>query len=451
MFWKAGELFHERYKLLHRLSSTNSKQTWLVEDRATQQNCVLKALYFSSDEQVWQNRKLLEREAATLKSIAHPNIPKFIKDFWLEMSEGGYFCLVNEYIPGESLADLVVNKGTLSLSRVKEIAAEILAILETLHNYAPPVIHRDIKPANLILRTADQQVCLIDFGSVQTDTTAGKTLTIVGTYGYMAPEQFAGQTSPASDLYSLGATLLYLLSGLDPADLPRKGSQIIVDEEIVDDRTFRKWLEQLLMPDCNERFKTALEAKKALLKGAEKTELRLSKEHLPVEKGNSQLKINFDSLQVSVPYSSNFNFSITIFVSIISVVFGLLLSVSSLKNLDHYTGSLPLPLYILNQLSLLILFGAPLVVAIRREKLLFKKDKRQYIIYWGFLFRKSYQLSASFQVAIDYLDAGSKRHIMSGDQFITLIDNKGRRFPLGKFNEEDAELLVKELKKWQEK
>lgn len=445
MLWQAGEILHKHYRLLRQLDAMSNRQTWIAEESTTQQSCVLKALYFGSDE-LWQDYKLLERESLTLKSVTHPNIPKFIENFWLEVPRGGYFCLVSEYISGESLADLIANNGSLTLSRVKEIAAEILTILDTLHSYAPPIIHRDIKPANLILRSTDQQVCLIDFGSVQTDTAAGRTLTIVGTYGYMAPEQFRGQTTPASDLYSLGATLLHLLSGLDPADLPRKDSQIIVDEELVGDRTFRKWLEQMLEADYKKRFSTASEAKQALLKGAEKTELKL------VDKKNSQLKIAFDTLQVNVPpNASRTYYWVEVICSAILFAFILWFSIENLSHLDQYTGSLPIPFYVLAQISAFLMFTAPSAFNFRSEHLIFEKDKRQYTIYWGFLLRKSYQLKGSFKIAVDHLDPASSRRITIGDKLIALIDDKGRKFPLGKFNEEDAERLVEELKKWQEK
>ncbi|MHC5829679.1 MAG: serine/threonine protein kinase, partial [Nostoc sp.] len=116
---------------------------------------------------------------------------------------------------------------TFTEAEVKQIAKAVLEILVYLHGLYPPVIHRDIKPSNILLgdRSGNSvgQLYLVDFGSVQTVlATETGTRTVVGTYGYMPPEQFGGRTVAASDLYSLGATLIYLVTGTYPADLPQK-------------------------------------------------------------------------------------------------------------------------------------------------------------------------------------------------------------------------------------
>jgi serine/threonine protein kinase len=440
--WKAGEYFQDRYRLLRRLGSITNRQTWLITDESTQQKYVLKGLYFAPDEKVWQDQKLFEREAATLKSIDHPNIPKLHDSFWLEMPEGNYFCLVIEYIPGQSLMELVIQGGSLPLQKVKEIALEILIILEVLHNHAPPVVHRDIKPANLILRSTDQQVCLVDFGSVQAYAAEGRTFTAVGTYGYMAPEQFSGEATPASDLYSLGATLVYLLSGADPADWPREGLKLILDEQIEGNHAFRLWLSQLLEPNSEERFKSASIAQKALQKVEE--ELQLSQKQIvsPVDKKEyAQLKISSDSLQVKVaPNASKVSYGWLILLFLLGMAIQLAIAVPNLSHLDTYHGEIPLPLYILSQVTLALTFVGPLLLSIRGEKLLFKGNKRQFIVSWGFLLRKCYTFKGDFQVSIGGYDP---------DPSITLMSGDGRKFFLGKFKEVEAEQFMKELRKWQ--
>lgn len=110
---------------------------------------------------------------------------------------------------------------------MQELTKALLEILIYLHDRHPAVIHRDLKPSNILLgdRTGNSigQVYLADFGSVQTlAAKEDRTITVVGTYGYMPPEQFGGRTVPASDIYSLGATLIGLLTGTHPADLPQK-------------------------------------------------------------------------------------------------------------------------------------------------------------------------------------------------------------------------------------
>jgi cytochrome oxidase Cu insertion factor (SCO1/SenC/PrrC family) len=98
----------------------------------------------------------------------------------------------------------------------------------------------------------------------------------------------------------------------------------------------------------------------------------------------------------------------------------------------------------------LLLLGALLRVSTSSEELVFNKNKQQYTVSWGFVFRRSYKLNGSFQVAVDQFPPDPKSQSAINDLFITLIDKRGRRFPLGRFSEEDAERLVEELKKWQE-
>ena len=105
----------------------------------------------------------------------------------------------------------------------------------------------------------------MDFGSVQTlATQEGQTVTIVGTYGYMPPEQFSGRTVPASDLYSVGATLIALATGSHPADLPQTNLQIQFEAIAKFPPAFTSWLKQLIEPSLERRFASASTALAAL-------------------------------------------------------------------------------------------------------------------------------------------------------------------------------------------
>ena len=111
-------------------------------------------------------------------------------------------------------------------SEVLALMSELLDVLAYLHRLSPPVIHRDIKPAN-IMRRPDGSLALIDFGSVRDvirDAQTGGS-TVAGTFGFMAPEQFAGEATPATDIYGLGATAIALLSRQDPATLHQRSGQ----------------------------------------------------------------------------------------------------------------------------------------------------------------------------------------------------------------------------------
>jgi serine/threonine protein kinase len=150
-------------------------------------------------------------------------------------------------------------------SEVKLIAVQVLDILNYLHQLTPRVIHRDIKPQNII-RCPDGRVFLVDFGAVQevyrnTLTRGG---TFVGTLGYVPQEQFCGNVQPASDLYSLGATLLFLLTKRSPDELPVRRMKIDFRRYVKVSSEFADWLEKILEPAIEDRFESAKVALEAL-------------------------------------------------------------------------------------------------------------------------------------------------------------------------------------------
>ncbi|MEQ8541975.1 MAG: serine/threonine protein kinase, partial [Coleofasciculus sp. D1-CHI-01] len=136
-----------------------------------------------------------------------------------------------------------------------------------LHGLNSPVLHRDIKPSNLILGE-DKQIYLVDFGAVQDSAAVeGVTFTVVGTSGYAPLEQFWGQAVPASDLYALGATLIHLLTGTAPADLPQRNLRIQFREQVSINSQLISWIEALTEPDLDLRLSCASQALDALETG----------------------------------------------------------------------------------------------------------------------------------------------------------------------------------------
>ena len=232
-FGKApGEAFGDRYQIERQLGKRAGRYTLLARDLQTQTQVVIKRLSFGEDF-AWEDLKLFEREAATLKDLAHPAIPRYLDYFDLDLSSGKGFALVQTYIPAPSLEEHIKAGRTFSEPEIIELATALLEILRYLHERAPSVIHRDLKPSNILLgdRTGNSVglVYLVDFGAVQAARTEG-TITVVGTYGYMPPEQFGDRAVPASDLYALGATLVYLATGQQPADLPQIDQQLEFEE-----------------------------------------------------------------------------------------------------------------------------------------------------------------------------------------------------------------------------
>lgn len=172
--------------------------------------------------------EMFKREAAILAKLDHPQIAK-VYDYFVE---NNHHYMVLEYIRGTDLRHLVKESGPQPQGSVVRWAKSIAATLEYLHSQLPPVLHRDISPDNLILRE-DGTICLVDFGAANVflGTATG---TMVGKQSYMAPEQLRGKACIESDIYGLGCTIHFLLTGEDPMPLavsnPRKSNAQINSE-----------------------------------------------------------------------------------------------------------------------------------------------------------------------------------------------------------------------------
>ncbi|MCC5662466.1 serine/threonine protein kinase [Nostoc sp. CHAB 5784] len=295
----AGRL---RYEVQQLLGKKAGRRTLLARDLQTQELVVIKLLSFGDDFE-WDSLKLFEREAETLKSLSHPLIPQYLNYFEVNLPTIKGFALVQTYIPAKTLEQYLQSGRTFTEAEVKQIAKALLEILIYLHKLHPPVIHRDIKPSNILLgeRSGNSvgQVYLVDFGSVQTVlATETGTRTVVGTYGYMPPEQFGGRTVAASDLYSLGATLIYLMTGSHPADLPQKDFRIQFEQAANVSPSFSNWLKWMIEPSLEGRFSSAVQAIAALDK---------PQATLPTLVGSKpdgskiQLTKNWDSLEIIIP------------------------------------------------------------------------------------------------------------------------------------------------------
>jgi serine/threonine protein kinase len=255
-----GEIVAQRYRIVDTLGQGGSGTTYQAEDLQSGELVALKALSLHRVTD-WKAIALFEREARVLAQLNHPGIPRYLDYFQVDTQEDRFFYIAQQLAPGQSLAELVQNGWRASPQDIRGIAIEILSILVYLHELNSPVIHRDIKPQNII-RREDGQVFLVDFGAVQ-DTyynTFMRGSTVVGTYGYMAPEQFRGQAVPATDLYGLGATLLFLLTHHSPADLPTDDLKIDFRSRVQIAEEFADWLEKMLEPDAEDRFKSAKDA-----------------------------------------------------------------------------------------------------------------------------------------------------------------------------------------------
>src|SRR4028118_1471471 len=265
-----NEILGERYEIQQPLAKKAGRRTLLARDLLSRELVVVKLLTFSDDFE-WDDLKLFEREAQTLKALSHPAIPRYLDYLELEAQKSKGFALVQTYVAGKSLEEYLQVGRTFAESDVKEIAKALLQILAYLHERQPPVVHRDIKPSNILLKNRSGnsvgEVYLVDFGAVQTlATQQGKTVTVVGTYGYMPPEQFGGRAVPASDLYGLGATLIALITKQHPADLPQKDLQIEFEQFTQLSPGFTNWLKWMTHPSLERRPASVQIAKEVLEK-----------------------------------------------------------------------------------------------------------------------------------------------------------------------------------------
>ncbi|AFY32318.1 YARHG domain-containing protein [Calothrix sp. PCC 7507] len=219
-------LLNDRYQVIRTLGAGGFGETYLAEDSymPSKRLCVVKQLKpIQNNPQIYQLvQERFQREAAILEELggASDQIPKLYAYF---VSDGQFY-LVQEWIEGDTLTAKLQKQGLFSESAVRELLVNLLPVLEYVHS--KQIVHRDIKPDNIILRYRDGKPVLIDFGAVResmgtvVNSQGNPTSSIViGTPGYMPSEQAAGRPVYSSDLYSLGVTAIYLLTGRQPQQI----------------------------------------------------------------------------------------------------------------------------------------------------------------------------------------------------------------------------------------
>lgn len=257
----------DRYRVLGALGRGGFGATFLARDQSLPGNppCVIKQLRPTTDvpNLLEMARDLFQREANILGKIGnHPQLPRLLDYF--EMAQEFY--LVQEYVSGATLQKEVKHNGPFTETGVRQFLTEILPVVQYIHSNQ--IIHRDIKPANLIRREQDKQLVMIDFGAVKDKVNAPKidpsdqtalTAYAIGTPGYAPPEQMAMRPVYASDLYAIGVTCVYLLTGRSPKDLPydpQTGELSWQDYAIVSSH-FNQVLRKMLDISVHNRYQMA--------------------------------------------------------------------------------------------------------------------------------------------------------------------------------------------------
>ena len=254
----SGAVIDGRYRVLRPLGQGAFAVTYEAVELATGRRVAVKEAPFD-----WAPEKSplegLEREAVVLRSLRHPGIPGYVDSFECRSNARGSFFLVQELAPGASLWERLQGGESFGERDLKELARELLTVLSYLHGRRRPLIHRDVKPSNII-RSARGTVALVDFGAAQEAGQNDPSSLSDGTRGYMAPEQIRGRATPASDLYGLGATLIFLLTRVEPAQLPTRRGQIEFRVLAPVSREFGAWLDSLVEPELSRRVPTAAAA-----------------------------------------------------------------------------------------------------------------------------------------------------------------------------------------------
>lgn len=215
---KTGELIDGRYKILRKLGEGGMSVVYLAVNEKVNKHWAIKEVKKEGVENFETVHQRLLTEADILKRLHHPNLPDIVDIIENEET----FLLVMDYIEGRQLESIVQEYGPQKEETVVNWGKQLCDVLSYLHSQNPPIIYRDMKPANVMVQK-DGKVVLIDFGTAREfkESQAEDTLCL-GTCGYAAPEQYKGQgqSDIRTDIYCLGVTLYYLLTGHNPICKP---------------------------------------------------------------------------------------------------------------------------------------------------------------------------------------------------------------------------------------
>jgi hypothetical protein len=259
----ALELEVKEYRLRRVLAKRPQGATWLGEDAAGRP-VVVKELRFADAESAAQI-EAFEREAILLAKLSDPRIPRLLEAFRAGEGKSLRFFLVQEYFEGRPLSALLERRGPLPEALTVDVVRQVLQVLAPLHRRPAPILHRDLKPAN-ILRGAAGRVAVVDFGGAREIEGPTRDGTLIGTVGYVPPEQLAGRASASADVYALGVTAIHLLTGVHPRDVLQPDATLALPRTEVSPR-FAAWLRKATAKKPSQRFRDAGAALDALDRG----------------------------------------------------------------------------------------------------------------------------------------------------------------------------------------
>ena len=215
-----GSLLDGKYKILNKIGQGGMSVVYLAMNEKANKQWAIKEMRKEKNKNYEIMKQSLITETNLLKELKHPYLPS-IADI---IESDDTIIIVMDYVEGRPLSDILSEEGVIEEDKVADYAIQLCDVLDYLHSQNPPIIYRDLKPANIMLRP-DGKITLIDFGTARKyNYDSVSDTTCLGTIGYAAPEQFAGetlrQTDARTDIYNLGTTMYHLLTGVNPSEPP---------------------------------------------------------------------------------------------------------------------------------------------------------------------------------------------------------------------------------------
>lgn len=261
-------LLKERYCAIKPIGQGGFGITFLAvdEDKPSKPRCVIKQFFPQAQgtNTAQKAAELFNQEAVRLDELGlHPQIPELLAYFTQDNRQ----YLVQEFIDGQNLAQELAEEGPFNETQIRMLLNDLLSVLQFVHDRQ--VIHRDIKPENIIRRSSDRKLVLVDFGASKfaTGTALLRTGTSIGSPEYVAPEQLRGKAVFSSDLYSLGATCIYLLTQVSPFDLYDISEDAWVWQQYLKSPvsdSLERILDKMLESAINRRYQSANQVLKDL-------------------------------------------------------------------------------------------------------------------------------------------------------------------------------------------
>ena len=223
------QILANKYRYIDFLGEGANGKTWLARKLIDDERVAIKALKLSQIENL-KSLDLFKREAEVLSSISVHGVPKFYQTV-MDTDDSGECYLIQQYIDAPSIQSYLDQGRKFSEREALQLMLKVADILRQLESfYKPPIIHRDIKPSNILCTmpdasdspTTELDPWLIDFGAVANPQKKQQGSTVAGTIGYMAPEQILGDNTIQADYYALGATILHMLTGIPPYQIPNE-------------------------------------------------------------------------------------------------------------------------------------------------------------------------------------------------------------------------------------